>query len=150
MLGLLRRACGLSVAQLAAAIGVSPITVRRWEKGEFGDGRGLSVERGEALLRALRLDRRSEIVGRFTDGVIPPCDHAQSQVDGPLHTATVVVLSELARLTGPLSMDTRADLSSLLHAVGDALAGRRGKREGPGGGVRHAAAADARRTAAAQ
>ena len=53
---LIRETAGLSPAEVAEAIGASPLTVRRWERGD-------RAPRGDAGLRYARLLRDLRAVG---------------------------------------------------------------------------------------
>jgi DNA-binding transcriptional regulator YiaG len=67
LLRLLRKGRGLTVAQLAAAVGVTTVTVRNWESGTHGNQRGIYAQHAVRLLRVLRQDPdHAEHLGTFT------------------------------------------------------------------------------------
>lgn len=66
MLRTLRMGYGMSVQQLAMAVGVSRMTVQSWEQGHHGSERGIYRTHALALLRALHLDpKHPDLIGRF-------------------------------------------------------------------------------------
>jgi DNA-binding XRE family transcriptional regulator len=101
----IREKRGLSTHQLAASVGVSPLTVRRWEQGTAGSGRGIPPEQGEALLTALGLHVHSDLIGYWTAPDVASAMRALRSPAGQLVPAAL----------------TREELGLVLREVSDRL-----------------------------
>jgi transcriptional regulator with XRE-family HTH domain len=101
MVGTLRRKENLTVGQLASALGVSTAAVRRWERGEFGEQRGIPGDVGDALLRALHLTPESHAIGHRSS---PAPAHVDRHRPVPARSLLGAdVRAEAMRLVGALA-----------------------------------------------